>query len=473
MPVFSRRRLQAMLDDLSDLLNRGKAADLIARLRSKRTGQTLAAEIELGLTWAIRQVSEVEIEPDLDGTSARLDTLAMDLFPSSPAVVEITAISDDSFSGRDDMEKVASKLAQCANGVRRGVGRHLHFAFAEATESRDGKPQRVRRVPHGFDLEGDIRSQFEAWLLADDGSRPRSIRLSDEELDVVVTWSSDQVHPESRVFCSMPAVAYDLEDNVLFKALQGKARQLSDVPGRYLKCVFVGDAGCYLLRRKSIGVGDAREVSADDIVNHFVSTQRVDIVCVFSPFTDWTARSPSSPRWDVSIRDRRDLEVDDNEYDNLRRLCGVLPTPHYESYRARSLHRQGVFDPQGQGHYLGTEMTCNAGSDILRIRMSTRLLQEYLAGRLTYDQFDQWAFGGGIVNQFEHQLSRGNVIVDTRFEAAGLDDDDDYIVFELATDPAASSLEVPIVDGSELAGVLLTPVWRRVFEFWRRRWWNR
>lgn len=48
MPIFARRRLQAMLDDLGRLLTPAKQADLLARLEHSDTGKVLSAEFELG-----------------------------------------------------------------------------------------------------------------------------------------------------------------------------------------------------------------------------------------------------------------------------------------------------------------------------------------------------------------------------------------------------------------------------------------
>ena len=65
MPLFSRRRLQAMLDDLGPYLIAAKASDLLARLEHKRTQDAMAAELELGLLWCMQRVADREIDPIL------------------------------------------------------------------------------------------------------------------------------------------------------------------------------------------------------------------------------------------------------------------------------------------------------------------------------------------------------------------------------------------------------------------------
>ena len=61
MPLFARRRIQAMLDELGPSMERGKARDIVARLSRKRQPeQVIAAEMELGLLWAVKQVAHLE-----------------------------------------------------------------------------------------------------------------------------------------------------------------------------------------------------------------------------------------------------------------------------------------------------------------------------------------------------------------------------------------------------------------------------
>ena len=69
------------------------------------------------------------------------------------------------------------------------------------------------------------------------------------------------------------------------------------------------------------------------------------------------------------------------------------------------------------------------------MKMSARLLQEYLAGRITIERFHDNCTGK---NLFEHWLKLGYVISDARFESAGIDADDDYVILELRRDPAAA-----------------------------------
>ena len=86
-----------------------------------------------------------------------------------------------------------------------------------------------------------------------------------------------------------------------------------------------------------------------------------------------------------------------------------------------------------RGWYLGSKIGSNKGK--ITMKMSTRLLLEYLAGRITMQRFHDHCMGK---NLFEHWLKLGYVISDARFESGSVDADDDYVILELRRDPAAA-----------------------------------
>lgn len=81
----------------------------------------------------------------------------------------------------------------------------------------------------------------------------------------------------------------------------------------------------------------------------------------------------------------------------------------------------------------------------MTIRLSSRLLQEYLAGKMSFESFSQTAFGGN--NLFHRELIAGCTIQNVHFESGGMDEDDDFIVFDLEPDWGARSLGTIIPSG--------------------------
>lgn len=439
MPVFARRRLQKMLDDLGPLLSEVKAKDLLARLEHKQAKDALAAEVELGLLWCIQQVADLEIDPVLKTSKSRPDAFSKNLFGSGPAVIEITALSDDSFSGKTDMERTADIICQFANTIRKGVGAQLHFQFLEVSYYDKGRYHRKRRVTKDFALTGDLRDVLQNWLKAANWPNPKNIRVSDHQIDVVIQWK-EKVHPMSRTFSSMPPVAYHAEDNVLFKALKRKERQLSGVESGILKCIFLGDAGCSMLRElKPFGT---REVCGENVIRHFLSRTTVDVVGVFSPYRSFQVfQMPGSrsPTWKVSLYTRTNVP-NESDCTLLSTMIAAMPKPRLEGYQARSWHQQGMFNPQGKGIYLASGMTSNRFSH--SIRLSSRMVLELLAGRITQEQFRHFAFGKD-ENWLEHELKRGFTIQSARIEKGGVDEDDDHLILDMEPDFGAQALRNP------------------------------
>jgi len=156
MPIFARRRLQAMLNDLGPRLTDSK--DLLARLEHKDSKPALASEFELGLLWGISQVADLKIAQQLPGRGAKPDAFSKDLFDSGPAVIEITALSDDTFSGQADMDRAANIIVQFAERIRKGAAEHLHFEFRERNVREAGRYRRIRRITPDFKLTPPVES---------------------------------------------------------------------------------------------------------------------------------------------------------------------------------------------------------------------------------------------------------------------------------------------------------------------------
>ncbi|HET6158656.1 MAG TPA: hypothetical protein VFE34_09955 [Dongiaceae bacterium] len=433
MPIFSRRRLHSILEELAPHLSLAKRNDLSQRLEHKNTKTALAAEAELSMLWAISHVAQMTNDPKLPNSSHRPDAASDDLFVSGRAVIEIRALSDDSFSGREAMERTANIVAGYADQVRKRAGQHLHFEFNERSYW-DKRYHRERCVDANFTLSAALKQQVREWLTAPSWPDLDPVRIVEGQTDVVVSWHK-LTSRYWRVFSRMPPVAYDLKDNPVYKALEDKADQIKGAAVGTIRCVFLVDAGCYLLRRLQ-PLGGVWEIGGDRIIWQALNDFQIDVVCVFSPFR--VGQIGPNIVWHVTYFDSR-TNVPAGEYDRLKRLSTILPRPRFEGYQARDHHRQGNFHPAERGWYVGTSIAWKRGG-AMTIKMSARLLQEYLAGRMDSATFQQHAFHNDR-NHFHAQLVRGFTIQNVSFESRGLDEDDDTVVFELDFDWAAASLK--------------------------------
>jgi hypothetical protein len=93
--------LRSMVDDLIADVQSAKINDLLHRLDHENTSVALATEAELSMLWAISRVAHLLVEPKLPNSTRRPDAFSKNLLRSGPAVIEVRALSDDSFSGKE------------------------------------------------------------------------------------------------------------------------------------------------------------------------------------------------------------------------------------------------------------------------------------------------------------------------------------------------------------------------------------
>lgn len=429
MPIFTRRRLCSMLDELSTHMDTQKLNALSKNIEHVNTNTALAAEAELAVLWAVSQVAHMIPEPALPNSNRRPDAKSDNLFLSKPAIIEVRAISDDSFSGKEAMDRTANIISGYADKLRKGAGKHLYFEYNERSYYTT-RFHRERCVDPSFELTAEIKSQMQKWVKDPNWPNPEKIRISHGKTDVIISWKKSTV-PLFRTFCKMPSVAYDLEKNPIFKALKSKSKQIKGADGNDLRCVILVDVGCSLLRRLR-SFGGAHEVGGDTIINHALTKLSIDVVIVLSPFRkrERVFSVQSELIWNVSCFDSR-ASLSSEEYDRLEKMAAELPRPSFEGYQARDLHKQGSFSLEKRNWYLPT--TIKTGREKMTIKLSAGLLHEYLAGHIDADQFRQKAFNGEN-NFFDTELKRGNSIRNLQLEPGGIDEDDDYAVFELDVD---------------------------------------
>jgi hypothetical protein len=442
MPLFTRRRLQAMLDEIGPLLADEKSRDLLNRLENKRVEQVLPAEVELALLWALAGIGEIDVEPSWwDGTQ-RPDAYTEALIPGEPAVIEIAAPNDNGLSGEEEMDGIARKVSAFADTIERGSGVYLRFFFGETYGYRGRSYFRQRLAPPDYELSEALKLKLRAWIIGGE-SRARPLEHVEPGLSVRVeraNWKQIRFH---NIHSSMPPEAYSIDKNPLFKLLERKLGQLRGArPGTH-RFIFLGDVGSTLLNRMGQG-GDIdptnRRLSGAHIIGHFVLThqRQVDSVVAISPRRERSPLGPEPRLWAVSVFNRPGFDFD---LGPLHRLVGQLPRPRFEGYQARSMFRQGMFSPKARGWWVGVRIEHKKGQP-MQVKVSARMLMDLLAERITPEQFRYHMSGGGRhKNSFRHWLDRGLTIQAAEFESLGLDADDDVLVLTLSDDPAARALE--------------------------------
>jgi len=436
MPIFSRRRIQQMLDEIRPLIDEKNLNHLLGRLNDKKPEQVLGAEMELSLLVGIKDVAEIEIEKPIPNSSRVPEAYSLDLF-EKPAYVEVTTISDGKLSGEKCMRRAAQIISDEVNKIRKKLGNYLFFTFDEKRSSSRNNLLREHNVSENFVLSSSMKGQLKNWI--ENGNENKSrLTLQDSTISVSIEIKEQKQTLGLNFFSPLPSLAYDIEQNPIYKALKSKRDQLSNVPEGVLKVIFLADGGSRVLRNLYDRDHLRQYKSGEEIIRHFINKRNVDVVCIFSPYrpNGFHFILPKLA-WNVSCFIKEGLKIDTSK---LERIAKNLPPPRFEGYQARSLQKQGAYNASARGWYLGNEMT--SGVNKVTIKFSARLFQDFLAGKIDKEYFIRQAAGNWEgENLFELWLSQGLIISNAQFEKAGVDEDDDYMVLEFSHDPSAAEFK--------------------------------
>lgn len=442
MAIFSRRRIQLMLDELTQHLNQEKRKDLVNRLNDKRVEQSLPAEMELALIWTLRDL-DLEIEPIWWANGKNPDAYVEGLIPNTPAVIEITAVADNTMSGEPQMDRCAMQLISIANAAKRGSGDYLYFQFAETGSYRRGRDERGIAAPTDYTPSEMAKSRVRTWIESDPDKKSR-LKLQDGELCVGIEKREYRQTRYHNCHVSRPPRVYSDTRNPIYRTLSKKSAQVADAPEGTWKIIFLVEAGSRLLSdvsKPSTNFGVERHSTATDIVNKFIKDKRtkVDAVVVFVPIKQYnngflTSRGYDK-KWSATVFGEDNL-TNRQLMQSLDKLIKKLPEPRFDGFNARSLTRQNAMRHDSRGWYLPT--TTRFENNELTYRLSLRAFQDFMARRIDEKQFRQYIGDRDDGPSISRFLQNGYTIKNVHYEPKGIDDDDDYVVLEFAKDAAAS-----------------------------------
>jgi hypothetical protein len=404
MPIFGRRQSQQMLDELGPWLEPGKAKDLLKRLENVRPNQALPAEYELAISWAVSKIATLEIDRPAGGRTP--DIYSTDLLRSGPLMADVAALDDFSLSGADTMRRACNILNAEADRHLFGSPGHLHYTFRETSgyeRAKNGRSAFFRRrlVRRDFELDANLSNTLKSWLATTSPRPPLS--LSTPAISALIEWR-DYVHPSANHFCSMPSLAYHLRDNPLYAALRLKSKQLRSAPEGARRLVFLGDAGCGMLRDLDTHPPMGNHFRGGQVILKFLKDYpEIDFVMVVSASRERASSGAKSNRfWKTRLfTGPRGIEDADAERLNLL-VKGMLP-PQLSGYSAYSWHEQGMCEPDSIGKYVPVHI--GFGKERMTLKISARAVQELMAGRLSVENFQRRAMGND--NFVRQQLEMG------------------------------------------------------------------
>jgi hypothetical protein len=297
-----------------------------------------------------------------------------------------------------------------------------------ALQGPKGGQSMALKMPRRDELTSFMNHRLEPFLrmCAAEPAVSRTLEVRDESHDVAITFkpygrTSLMQHPSFTTH-------YSTTHNPIFAILKRKADQ-------FRKTDYAGPAGVVLCSAASalnasgrFGYG-LQEITAEAFRQH----PRLSFVLSL-----WVTDQPfhtASYKSDLYINRDADAALGPVAQDALAQLYGALPEPQKSGINA---YYELSHAPSRRGRHLSRSW--KMATDMIQI--SSTLLLEYLAGRISRDEFIARLGGDrGYVQLFEQKMRRGQMLVDAMVEHVP-NRDDDWVVFKFGQpDPALAAIK--------------------------------
>lgn len=212
--------------------------------------------------------------------------------------------------------------------------------------------------------------------------------------------------------------------------------------------IILWDAGCWAMR--SSFSASPHSFSIEQVIRTFIADSGIDFVSVFTPWRrNILGRSGLEWRQITITRHGDPRAASLNQ--SMEAIARTLPRPRFEGYQARANQRRNMYHPQASGWYLAPTLS-SWGGERLEVRISARALLDALALGDFRGVASKYASGGNDTNFFLQERQKGRIISTCRVENGGVDEDDDYIVFEFREDASAAPFKALTDDKPAVTG---------------------
>jgi hypothetical protein len=446
MTMFARRSIQSFLNALDSILTPAQFDSLVDRLNLDDR-DSVAAEWEVCVLFALMHLGRVTYEPPLPGTSNPDILFTSNHDARRQFIADVTLISDIDLEEKNPINELTQLVA--AQARKLGISGVFSFNAGSTAAGKYGSYKVQLSIPHKRHLRVFVRDRIVPHLrsIAKSPAEPREFSITEPGYNLTVSYIPGQRFSFSNYRSYRNATKKD--SNPLFNSLKRKREQLRDAQYEGCKGIIVCDGGCELLT-KSFTIWDS--YSKEQVVKEFFR-QSTSISFVILLWVEQMPDSRSTPRPHrvigqiaINPKARNPLATDLEEL--LRQLPEQWPQPIQTGERTR-LELEG-YGPRDKPRYWGRRFggyQMSAGSNSFTYRMSARELIEILSGRRSHRDFEQdagfAAASAGRINPFENALQRGLTISAVNVEQFS-DQDDDWIEFRMTgPDPALSPFQVP------------------------------
>lgn len=438
--VFSRRALQDRLFDLEQVLDEVAHRDLVNRLNKPGYGR-LASMWEAAWLAALNKVSRVAHEIPLPGGGRPDFRMTYSSQAGSVAIVgDITAASDQGLHAANPVELFWEEIVRLA--VKSGLDpNHFSYNIGHRSEGAFQDSRTVLTLPAKTQMVPFIQVHVEPFIrcVAVDPTVKATLPYSAEGVSFTLAYNPNQEFAGgSHALYNVP---YSYRRTPIYRALDKKTSKFTGAPEDAVRLVILCDAGCYAMRSSVVmGMG---QLSAAQIIEEFLrTTTSVDAVLMVAvetvnPLDAFHRYRRLNATYSVAPMGSRQARLTPAAIAGIRELLDraikLMPQPMREPYRASNRNRPGATHGLHGAHKMSDR----------RLKLSSRAVQELLAGKLTPAEFNRLHNWGpdstdGNPNPIALALERGATIGQVTIEPGG-DSDDDWIEFTWQKgDPAIS-----------------------------------
>ncbi|WP_256576479.1 hypothetical protein [Pseudomonas sp. Irchel 3E20] len=440
--VFSRRAMQARINDLAKTLSPTQLTAIINRLNATDATR-LHVMWELVILHGLSQAGHLNHEqalpngrcPDIRWTIDKQDGGALTI------IGDITTISDDGLDAQNPLKYISEEIFRIASKFGLRPGNFWIDVRGKITGPRNRSKMRLM-LPEKSDMSSFIKTELEPWVYSIREAPTIKSRFDRTENNTNLKIIYDPNWENGGGSHTSYTVATSKNINPLFSALKGKVKQLNGAPDDSFRIVIVCDGGCDLIRignrGKSHYTYSAREV-AEDFLRQNSSIDAVLLVAIDAPHPPFG----SPPEYQMSYELicapllARSHRATNESIESLTAALHValpnLPRPLRPAYHSASLLKTpGVgYDQLGRYSMQGNKIT-----------ISSRGLLRLLAGEISTEEFIRahgWDEPTNHANPFASNLKNGFMI--SNLDVTGdMNSDDDKITitvdkFDVAAAP--------------------------------------
>lgn len=428
MPILSRRSIQKIIHDISEIIESDKISQIVKKL-NKEDIQSLDALWEIIVISLLSRHGRISYELNYGGNTS--PDIFFENEKGDELVADITCITDKSQNEANDCRYFNDELAS----VAKKLGINTLSGFDIKIES-DGNHKRAKlKLPSKAETRPFIKSKIKSFLIeiSQNKEQPRSQQFNEGEIELSISYNPNSGYLTFGY--DSFTVAKSLRHNPLYRGLHSKRLQLRDCGFHGLKGVIICDGGCDLLTST---MPNSNSYGADSVINDFLQSQGT-ISFVIAIYIEEHINNMSTQKI------KRKFSLKYAAKDNCRNVIDdltrkltsstiQLPNPISTPKNASAALKNERSFPGNTSHG-GYSMSTSKSES--KITISARTLLNLMIGKISSEQMIADYNNGGIFlkNKIEqgYELNSMSLI-----KVAESDDDLVELSFGSALDPAVS-----------------------------------